>query len=301
MKHIFKNDLILIYLITIFYISSLIFTGLNFDNLINDYIFFPLIFLFSGYSLLAIIYYKDTTKALLKKIILLLELSILLTISMSLILNYSSWGMELKYLMIILAFLTLIFSIVAFIGRIMHLRLLNKDNKELKSLKSKKTPLLKRDSLFITNDMILIGIFFVVMILILLSPEKTSLWKILFWIPGSLIVMFIPGYLLMAYLIPKKGEIENIERLALIWGFSLVITSLIGLIINFTSQGIDITTLIFYLTIFSIILYFIVLIKWRKVAEKDRFNMPKINKILSIIILSSIILGIVTAMQIALT
>lgn len=298
MKHIFKNDLILIYLITIFYISSLIFTGLNFDNLINDYIFFPLIFLFSGYSLLAIIYYKDTTKALLKKIILLLELSILLTISMSLILNYSSWGMELKYLMIILAFLTLIFSIMAFIGRIIHF---SKDNKELKSLKSKKKSLLKRDSLFITNDMILIGIFFIVMILVLLSPEKTSLWKILFWIPGSLIVMFIPGYLLMAYLIPKKGEIENIERLALIWGFSLVITSLIGLIINFTSQGIDITTLIFYLTIFSIILYFIVLIKWRKVAEKDRFNMPKINKILSIIILSSIILGIVTAMQIALT
>jgi uncharacterized membrane protein len=65
-----------------------------------------------------------------------------------------------------------------------------------------------------------------------------------------LLVLFVPGYVLVAALFPQNTEIDWIERIALSFGLSIAIVPLLGLLLNFTPWGIRfapivVTTLVF--------------------------------------------------------
>ena len=62
------------------------------------------------------------------------------------------------------------------------------------------------------------------------------------------LILFIPGYVLLAALFPDSTDIDTIERIVLSIGTSIVITPLIGLCLNFTSWGIRLDPIIISLT-----------------------------------------------------
>lgn len=86
---------------------------------------------------------------------------------------------------------------------------------------------------------------------------------------GLAVVIFFPGYILVAALFPEKGKatvqgkegadveakeaggIDWIERIALSFGLSIAVVPLIGLLLNFTPFGIRLPSIIVSLIIFS--------------------------------------------------
>lgn len=52
------------------------------------------------------------------------------------------------------------------------------------------------------------------------------------------LVLFLPGYALIAALFPAKSNLDGIERTALSFGLSIAIVPLMGLGLNYTPWGI---------------------------------------------------------------
>ena len=69
---------------------------------------------------------------------------------------------------------------------------------------------------------------------------------------GVPLVLFIPGYLVVAALFPGKGDIDTPERIALSLGLSIAIVPLIGLGLNYTPWGIRLEPVILSLALFSL-------------------------------------------------
>lgn len=69
---------------------------------------------------------------------------------------------------------------------------------------------------------------------------------------GLVMVLFVPGYTLIAALFPKIGDLEGIERTALSFGLSIAVVPLIGLGLNYTPWGIRLTPVVVSLVVFTI-------------------------------------------------
>ncbi|MDO9334316.1 MAG: DUF1616 domain-containing protein [Dehalococcoidales bacterium] len=68
---------------------------------------------------------------------------------------------------------------------------------------------------------------------------------------GLPLVLFFPGYTLLAALFPRTGGLNNIERFALSFGLSIAVVPLIGLALNYTPWGIRLYPILISLSIFS--------------------------------------------------
>ncbi len=66
-----------------------------------------------------------------------------------------------------------------------------------------------------------------------------------------LLVLFIPGYVLVAALFPDNKEINWIERIALSFGLSIAVVPLLGLLLNFTPFGIRLVPIVLSIVLFS--------------------------------------------------
>ncbi len=72
-----------------------------------------------------------------------------------------------------------------------------------------------------------------------------------------LLVLFVPGYVLVAALFPGaiiegKPEIDWIERIALSFGLSIAVVPLLGLLLNFTPWGIRFVPIVVTITLFTL-------------------------------------------------
>lgn len=72
---------------------------------------------------------------------------------------------------------------------------------------------------------------------------------ILRWALGSLFTLFIPGYVTAQALFPRSRDLDAVERYALSMGLSLVEVPLVCLLLNSTPWGIQLTSVVFSLTI----------------------------------------------------
>ncbi len=119
MKRLYSKDLGIIFLLTAVYILLI-----SFPNFTNKYIldigFFILFFLFTGYSLIALIRPEEDYKDIMRKPVLILEFSILLTLAVSIILRFSYLGLHIRSLVMVLSIITMVISISAYIRRINH-------------------------------------------------------------------------------------------------------------------------------------------------------------------------------------
>jgi len=136
---------------------------------------------------------------------------------------------------------------------------------------------------------------------------------------GLVMVLFVPGYTLIAALFPKKADLEGIERTALSFGLSIAVVPLIGLGLNYTPWGIRLTPVVVSLAIFTMAMA--VAAYWRRMSlpVEERFSIQfretisswkteiladeksRLDKALTIILIITIFLSIAALVYVIVT
>jgi uncharacterized membrane protein len=71
------------------------------------------------------------------------------------------------------------------------------------------------------------------------------------YVLGSIFVLFLPGFLLLSALYPRKADMDGLEKVAISSGLSLAIVPLVGLALNYTPWGITLEPIMISLAILS--------------------------------------------------
>ncbi len=120
----------------------------------------------------------------------------------------------------------------------------------------------------IRNELIPLNLLVIVLIVAVIFFPSNVLRVIL----GIPIVLFFPGYALMAALFPRKKGIGSIERVALSLVVSIAIVPLIGLILNYTPLGIRLESIVYSLASFIFIMSVIAWLRRRRLLEQERLG-----------------------------
>lgn len=91
---------------------------------------------------------------------------------------------------------------------------------------------------------------------------------------GLPMVLFLPGYALIAALFPGRDDLDGIERVALSFGLSIAVVPLIGLGLNYTPWGIRLIPILVSLSIFTIGMCIITMIRRASLPDKEAFYVP---------------------------
>lgn len=119
------------------------------------------------------------------------------------------------------------------------------------------------DLLFVVGLVILTDIF------VLIPVLSESFIRTVLGLP---LVLFLPGYALIALLFPTKNGLEGIERAALSIGMSVAIVPLVGLVLNNTSFGIREMPLLASLSVFIILTCAAAYVRRRTLSEDKTFG-----------------------------
>ena len=119
-------------------------------------------------------------------------------------------------------------------------------------------------------DLALVILFTLLCIPFVLIPPLNEISPIRI-ILGLPLVLFLPGYSLIAALFPRKDDLDGIERIALSFGLSIAITPLLGLALNYTPFGIRLSPVLIVLSIFTISLAIGAYVRRNRIPEEDRF------------------------------
>jgi uncharacterized membrane protein len=119
------------------------------------------------------------------------------------------------------------------------------------------------------NGLILLNILNILLIIIVIFlPSK--LLQIILGIP---FILFSPGYTLMAALYPKKTGVGGIERIALSFGLSIASVGLLMLVLNYTTWGITLGTILYSIASSMLIVSVIAYFRQRRLTELERFSL----------------------------
>ncbi len=91
---------------------------------------------------------------------------------------------------------------------------------------------------------------------------------------GLPLVLFFPGYTLLAALFPRKGSLDGIERIALSFGMSIAVVPLIGLALNYTTWGIRLYPILLSLAIF---IFCISIVAWYRQHKLPESGIPAVS------------------------
>lgn len=267
MKHLSSKDLILIFLITAIYVIIILFPIFKYETYILGFLI--LFFLFTGYSLISLLRPNENYRDILKKPVLILQFSIFLILSASVILKFSSLGLNLKLLIMVLAIITMVLSILSYIHRIYYFKSherkveITKIEKLPEKKSTQKQPKIYKSSSLI--DLLIIDLLSIFTIISFFIPLLNI--SLLHNILGGLFMLFLSGYVTIVILLPKKGDLGLFVRLALSIGLSLPITSLVGLALYFTNYGINVNSILFSLAILTLILSVFAIIRRIRIVQ----------------------------------
>jgi len=87
-------------------------------------------------------------------------------------------------------------------------------------------------------------------------------------------VLFLPGYALVAALFPGRGDLDGIERLALSFGLSIAVVPLIGLVLNYTPFGIRLDPVVISLSVFTLGMAAAAQVRRAQLPPGERFSVP---------------------------
>ena len=153
--------------------------------------------------------------------------------------------------------------------------------------------------------------------LFVLTPglSETILRNIL----GLPLVLFLPGYALIAALFPAKSDLDGIERTALSFGLSIAVVPLIGLGLNYTPWGIRLIPILISLSVFTFAMCGLAYLRRAKLPDADAFEVPfrkmahelkaeilekpesGLDRVLTIILVLSILLSVATLFYVVVT
>jgi uncharacterized membrane protein len=129
-------------------------------------------------------------------------------------------------------------------------------------------------------------------------------------------ILFLPGYSLIAALFCKEDDINLIERIALSFGLSIAVVSLIGLCLNFTPWGIRLDPLVISLTLFTVAMILIAQYRRTLLVPGQRYRFPfseiastvrnsfhpqegsRVDRILTIILILSVLIAVITTIYV---
>jgi uncharacterized membrane protein len=117
------------------------------------------------------------------------------------------------------------------------------------------------------SDLIWLNVATLLLILIITLLPSDVLRVIL----GLPFVLIFPGYVLTAALFPRRSALDGLERLALSFGLSITVVSLIGLTLNYTPWGMRLYPILISLTIFIVVLSLVSWYRRRRLAPAERF------------------------------
>jgi uncharacterized membrane protein len=89
---------------------------------------------------------------------------------------------------------------------------------------------------------------------------------------GLLMVLFVPGYTLIAALFPRKEDLDGIERVALSFGLSIAVVPLMGLGLNYTPWGIRLTPVVISISLFTIAMSAAAYLRRMSLPFNERFS-----------------------------
>ncbi|MBN2187605.1 MAG: DUF1616 domain-containing protein [Dehalococcoidia bacterium] len=118
------------------------------------------------------------------------------------------------------------------------------------------------------KDLWLIDILAILLILVI-TFFPISVARIIIGIP---LVLFFPGYTLVAALFPRRGDLRGVERIALSFGLSIAVASLIGFILNYTPWGVRLYPILISLTVFILAMSGVAWRRRKRFVEEDRFQ-----------------------------
>lgn len=130
------------------------------------------------------------------------------------------------------------------------------------------------------SDLTFIPLWVIITVVAVLISENTYIRTILA-IPTILI---IPGYVLVAALFPKKDRLDITERIALSFGLSIVIISILGLILSFTF-GIRLVPILVAICLYTIVFVLIAKYKKEKLSREIQFSV-QLDEIYKIVVRS---------------
>lgn len=136
---------------------------------------------------------------------------------------------------------------------------------------------------------------------------------------GLPLVLFLPGYALIAALFPAKSDLDGIERTALSFGLSIAVVPLIGLGLNYTPWGIRLLPILISLSVFTLVMCGLAYLRRAKLPEAEAFGIsftktalelkaeilekpePGLDRALTVILVISILLSVTTLVYVIIT
>ncbi len=118
------------------------------------------------------------------------------------------------------------------------------------------------------NGLLLLNVL-TILLIIIVTFTPSNVWRLILGLP---IVLFFPGYTLVAAVFPRRDALDNIERVALSLVLSIVVVPLIGFILNYTPMGIKLYPVLISITIFVLTTSAVAWYRWRRVGEVERFT-----------------------------
>lgn len=136
---------------------------------------------------------------------------------------------------------------------------------------------------------------------------------------GLPLVLFLPGYSLLAALFPAKSDLEGIERICLSFGLSIATVPLIGLALNYTPWGIKLLPILISLSVFTFLLCGLAYLRRSKLPQIEVFEVSfretalsikseilkkpesNLDKALAVFLVFSIFLSVLTLIYVVIT
>ena len=129
---------------------------------------------------------------------------------------------------------------------------------------------MNRDLESLPADLLAAAIMALAVLLFTLTPLSGLVLRIPI---GLLMVLFVPGYVLIAALFPRAGDLDGIERIALGFGLSIAVVPLIGLGLNYTPWGIRLIPVVISISAFTLLMA--AAAYWRRTSlpAEERFSL----------------------------
>ena len=321
----FPNSFLLVIILPLAAVIAVTFDSIS-GTIARPVLVLPLLFFLSGYSIINLRYRQlSKLKLIVSSFVLSTAITFLLCLVFSSLINVSPVNCT-----VILAFLTIVLTIISSIwspklNKSMEKsfkpekakKRLNVGSALLRSIAVRKSQPVSHDkeSMFklpdnnpisVPLDIIIVWLVTALCVVFVLVPVlNETVFRIIL---GLLLILFIPGYSLIAALFPKKSDLEGIERTALSFGLSIAVVPLIGLLLNYTPFGIRLDPVLISISIFTVIMSIAAYVRRWKLSEDERFNVnfkyyfdrmlesfkkeSGTDRILSIILVISIIIAV---------